>query len=113
MKWVLSYHGAMDIVNKVSPWEYGFLAQNELVARSDAHLRWACHWLPDRFDNAIQSWIQLKIWVPNTSWQRPDKAWASWKAVFVWWGEKRDNGKSTLINLLKLILGSYCKSASK
>jgi putative DNA primase/helicase len=35
------------------------------------------------------------------------------KAVFVWWGEKGDNGKSTLMNLLKLILGSYCKSASK
>jgi putative DNA primase/helicase len=35
------------------------------------------------------------------------------KAVFVWWGKKGDNGKSTLMNLLKLILGSYCKSASK
>jgi putative DNA primase/helicase len=35
------------------------------------------------------------------------------KAVFVWWGKKGDNGKSTLMNLLKLILGNYCKSASK
>jgi putative DNA primase/helicase len=35
------------------------------------------------------------------------------KAVFVWWGKKGDNSKLTLMNLLKLILGSYCKSASK
>ena len=35
------------------------------------------------------------------------------KAVFVWWGENGDNGKSTLMNLLKAILGNYCKSASK
>jgi phage/plasmid-associated DNA primase len=35
------------------------------------------------------------------------------KAVFAWWGKKEDNGKSTLMNLLKLILGSYCKSVSK
>jgi P4 family phage/plasmid primase-like protien len=33
--------------------------------------------------------------------------------VFVWWGEAGDNGKSTVMNLLKMILGSYCKSASK
>jgi P4 family phage/plasmid primase-like protien len=35
------------------------------------------------------------------------------KAVFVWWGENGDNGKSTLMNLLKAVLGVYCKSASK
>lgn len=35
------------------------------------------------------------------------------KAVFVWWGEKGDNGKSTLMNLMKEVLGQYCKSASK
>jgi P4 family phage/plasmid primase-like protien len=34
------------------------------------------------------------------------------KAVFVWWGA-RDNGKSTIMNLMKAILGDYCKSASK
>lgn len=35
------------------------------------------------------------------------------KAVFVWWGDLGDNGKSTLMNLLKAVLGNYCKSASK
>jgi P4 family phage/plasmid primase-like protien len=35
------------------------------------------------------------------------------KAVFILWGEKGDNGKSTLMNLLKAMLGIYCKSASK
>lgn len=35
------------------------------------------------------------------------------KAVFVWWGALGDNGKSTIMNLLKAILGEYCKAASK
>lgn len=35
------------------------------------------------------------------------------KAMFVWWGPKGDNGKTTLIELLELCLGSYCKSGSK
>lgn len=35
------------------------------------------------------------------------------KAVFVWWGELGDNGKSTVMNLLKACLGEYCKPASK
>ncbi len=35
------------------------------------------------------------------------------KAVFVWWGALGDNGKSTVMNLLKAILGEYCKPASK
>jgi len=35
------------------------------------------------------------------------------KAVFIWWGEHGDNGKSTVMNLMKKILGQYCKSASK
>lgn len=35
------------------------------------------------------------------------------KAIFVWWGALGDNGKSTVMNLLKAVLGQYCKSASK
>lgn len=35
------------------------------------------------------------------------------KAVFVWWGALGDNGKTTIINLMKAVLGTYCKTASK
>jgi putative DNA primase/helicase len=146
MRKVLSYRGAMDIVNKVSPLleDMDFLSKMNLqpdmmpicdglvvslrtgltTQRNPEHnFTFEClvsvdrdpakHELVEKFmldiccgDNDLLDYMQVALGYSITG-------RVSEKAVFVWWGEKGDNGKSTLMNLLKLILGNYCKSASK
>jgi phage/plasmid-associated DNA primase len=146
MKRVLSYRGAMDIVNKVLPMleDMDFLTKMNLqpdmmpirdglvvdlkteltTQRNPEHnFIFECpvkidrdptkHELVEKFmldiccgDQNLLNYMQVALSYSMTG-------RVSEKAVFVWWGEKGDNGKSTLMNLRKLILGSYCKSVSK
>jgi putative DNA primase/helicase len=143
MKRVLSYCGAIDIVHKVSPLleDMDFLTKMNLqpdmmpirdglvidlrtgltMQRNLEHnFTFECPVKVDRDptkcglvekfmldiccgDKDLLDYMQVAL-----GYSRVSK-----KAVFIWWGKKGDNGKSTLMNLLKLILGSYCKSVSK
>jgi P4 family phage/plasmid primase-like protien len=143
---VLSYRGAMDVVNKVTPMleDAEFITRinlqpdllpirdglvvdlrtGESSKRQPGHyFTFECpvkldrnpekHQLVEKFmldiccgDADLLRYMQISLGYCITG--RINE-----KAVFVWWGDLGDNGKSTLMNIMKAVLGNYCKSASK